>query len=141
LDPVVESAAETGATAISIRPRLSFGSSDTIISGIFTKTDDGIALHPAYLPSRDFFVAWARRLKSRHPHLKTFKVAIAYSTFESDAQNFPENNEMLLFKYCEAEREADGYSMPDIRENIHPNAIRDCYHRVLQDAEDVAARR
>jgi hypothetical protein len=153
LEPVVESAIETGATAISIRPRLSFGSSDTIISGIFTKTDDDIALHPAYLPSRDLFVAWARRLKARHTHLQTFKVAIAYSTFETDAENFPENNEMLVFKYCEAEMDAESYSMPDIRDNmdlrnqqvdadahqfqyqIYPDAIRDCYHRVLQDAE------
>jgi hypothetical protein len=97
--------------------RLVFDCSAEVMSEGFTQTGDGVELHPAFLPSSDTLVAWARRLKACHSRLNTFKLVIEYDTVEVYPEDFPEDNEILQFEYREAKEDEDVHQRIDVGED------------------------
>jgi hypothetical protein len=140
----------TMVTEISFKPRLIFDSGDEVTRGVFTKTDNDITLHPAYLPSRQNLVELVDRLKARHPQLGTFKLVIEYNTFGTDSDDFPNDNRILDFEYHEDAEDTRprliGENM-DLRHQhlaaddhrftyqVYPSIVKACYDQLAQDAE------
>lgn len=153
LELVVDSVLEsTTATAISIRPRLAFDSADDSVAAVFLEVGGDITLHPVLLPTRDVLVGWARRVKSRHPKLESFKVTVSYTTFQVSRDDFLEPNEMLRFEYRDGEEDGEDYERPVNQENVdlrsqsvdadvhefryqvYTDNIMACHRRLIQDA-------
>jgi hypothetical protein len=140
---------ETKVTDISLKPRLVFDCLDSVMRNAFTKVDDRIAMHPAYLPSRQTLVSWVDRLKAGNSQLKTFKLVIEFNTFDTDLNDLPEHNKLLDFEY----RENAEHRRPIIQENMDlrhqqleanarqftyqdsQSAVAACYDQLIRDAE------
>jgi ferredoxin-NADP reductase len=139
-----------GITAISLRARLVFDSHDDVLLGVFSETDNGNTLHPAYLPPESILVEWVRRSIARHPQLETFKLVVEYNTFHD---NFPIDERMLEFEYQEAKAHPSVYQPPPLTEKmdlrnqraeadarqyrytIYPAVVQACHDRLVKEAE------
>jgi hypothetical protein len=156
LEQVIESVAEdTGSTGISLMSRLVFDCSDEAMLEGFTKTEDGIKVHPSFLPSSDTLIAWVCRLKDRHSPLSTFKLVIKCGTIETAAADIEYYN-MVQFEYREATADAEDYRSPliqeymDLRQEQHevdahqfayqlfPSDIEACYDHLVREAQEEA---
>jgi hypothetical protein len=144
----------TAITAISLKPRLVFDSSDDVTLGVFTKTSDSVILHSDYLPTRSILVEWVRRSKAKHPRLQTFKLVLVYITclgFNSDHSQ--KDKKLLEFEYRDANAGTESYGQPAIEEQldlraqqaeakarqfrytVFPDAAQACYDRLMAEAE------
>jgi hypothetical protein len=152
--PFIESVVKaTGITDVFLVTRLVFDCNAEVMSEGFTQTEDGVRLHPAFLPSSDILVAWARRLKACHSRLRSFKLVIEYDTVEVDVEDFPEDNEILQFEYRETKEDEDvhrqiinrldkdPHSQPSgadddrFRYQVYPDLVTACYDQLVKDAE------
>lgn len=87
---------------------------------VFTKTNEGVALHPVYLPSRDKLAGWVRRHKMRHSHLQSFKLAIEYGTLGVYLDDFPDDNKLLDFEYRENQADTYDNSRQAVQQDMEP---------------------
>jgi hypothetical protein len=152
VDSVVE---DTGITGISLTPRFVFDFDDQVMLEGFVKTEDGVRVHPAFLPSPETLMAWVRRFKARHSPLSTFKLVIKYDTIATDAEDIA-YYKMLQFEYREVTSVLEDYQRPLAQEvvdsrkeeleadahqftyQLFSSAIEACYDQLVRDAQEEA---
>jgi hypothetical protein len=142
-------------TTLSFRPRLLFDCSEVTRQSLFTETNDDLKLDSAYLPSRDALVESMSRLKALHPQLRTFKLVLEFSTFDTFLDKDWDYKTLLEFEYREADTDSVDYPrLPfcqnmdlrgepmkentpsyQVRYVIHSDAIRDCYDQLVWEDE------